>query len=111
MSSVYIIQGSSNNQFFFNLTADNNEKILTSETYKDKESAKGGIQSVRINSQIDERYSRKTSVDGKWYFTLAAANKEIIGKSEIYSSQPAMENGIASVKHNGLISPVIDKSQ
>jgi uncharacterized protein len=111
MSSAYVIQKSTNNQFFFNLTANNNEKILTSETYKDKESAKEGIQSVRVNSPIDERYSRKTSVDNKCYFTLSAVNKEIIGKSETYSSPQAMENGIASVKLNGPIAPVIDKSQ
>ena len=111
MSSAYIIKSAVNNQFYFNLTADNNEIILTSETYKDRDSAVDGIQSVRTNSQIDARYIKKTAVDGKSFFILVAANKEPIGKSETYSSTAAMENGIASVKRNGPIAPIKDQAK
>jgi uncharacterized protein len=110
MASAYILRKATDNQFYFNLTADNNEIILTSETYKEKESAKDGIESVRKSSQIDSRYVRKTAADGKEYFVLIAANNEQIGKSETYSSHEAMENGIASVKRNGLSAPIIDKA-
>jgi uncharacterized protein YegP (UPF0339 family) len=34
------------------------------------------------------------------YFVLKAANGQIIGSSEMYSSASAIENGIASVKAN-----------
>jgi uncharacterized protein YegP (UPF0339 family) len=110
MSSAYIIRKTAQNQYYFNLTAENNEKILTSEMYNHKESAMDGIQSVRINSPLDERYIRKTAVDGKPYFVLIAENRETIGKSETYSSRDAMENGITSVKRNGPKAPVVDQS-
>ncbi len=110
MPAAYVIRKATNGQFYFNLTAENNEKILTSEMYSDKAGANNGIASVRINSPMDARYQRKTSSDGKPYFLLVAANLEIIGRSETYSSPAAMENGISSVKRNGPTAPVRDDS-
>jgi uncharacterized protein YegP (UPF0339 family) len=47
MPAQYNLRKSTNNQYYFNLTAENNEKILASEMYWSKDSAEGGIQSVR----------------------------------------------------------------
>jgi uncharacterized protein YegP (UPF0339 family) len=44
------------------------------------------------------------------YFVLKAANGEIIGKSETYSSEPACKNGIMSVKKSALIANVEDQT-
>lgn len=68
---------------------------------KTKSGANYGIESVKKNSVLDERYDRRESKKGEPYFVLLAANKQIIGQSELYSSAAAMENGIASVKKNG----------
>lgn len=100
MAGKYELKKSSNGQFFFNLKAGNGEKILTSEMYKTKSSAEGGIESVRKNAPTDGRYERKTSTGGQPYFVLKAANGEPLGRSETYSSTSAMENGIESVKKN-----------
>ncbi len=110
MPAAYVIHKATNGQFYFNLTAENNEKILTSEMYRDKSGAQNGIASVRINSPIDTRYQRKTSTDGRPYFLLVAANLEIIGRSETYSSSAAMENGIAAVKRSGPGAPIRDEA-
>jgi uncharacterized protein YegP (UPF0339 family) len=61
---------------------------------------KNGIESVRKNSQDDGQFERKTAKDGSPFFTLNATNGQVIGKSEMYSSNEAMENGITSVKKN-----------
>ena len=111
MPGPYVLQLSQNKQFYFNLRAGNNEIILTSETYTTKSAAQNGIQSVRRNSPSDERYKRRTSSDGKHYFVLVALNNEVIGTSELYSLQQAMENGIQSVKENGPTAEVIDRTQ
>ena|SRR5581483_1507936 len=100
MASKYELRKSTNGQFYFNLKAGNGEKILTSETYKTKSGAEGGIESVRKNAPTDSLYERKTSTSGQPYFVLKAANGEQIGRSETYSSTSAMENGIESVKKN-----------
>ena len=44
------------------------------------------------------------------YFVLKAANGEIIGKSESYSSEAACKNGIMSVKKNAFIANVEDQT-
>jgi uncharacterized protein YegP (UPF0339 family) len=101
MAAKYDLKKTSDGQYMFNLKAANGEVILTSERYKAKSGAQNGIESVRENSPKDERYDRRTASDGFPYFVLKAANGEIIGKSEMYSSTGAMENGIDSVKNNG----------
>ncbi len=110
MPAAYILRKATDGQFYFNLTAENNQKILASETYKQKSNAQNGIESVRANSPLDDRYQRKTAADGKPYFVLVAANNQTIGRSETYSSAQAMENGIASVKRNGPGAPIKDET-
>ena len=39
-------------------------------------------------------FQLKTAKDGQTYFTLTAGNGEVIGKSEMYSSKAAAENGV-----------------
>ncbi|RAP59661.1 YegP family protein [Oleiagrimonas sp. MCCC 1A03011] len=110
MAGWYELKKSSDGQYMFNLRAGNNEVILTSERYTAKSSAENGIASVQTNSPKDERYDRRTASDGSPYFVLKAANGEVIGKSEMYSSTSACENGIASVKTNGPTKDVRDKT-
>ncbi|MBC7702433.1 MAG: YegP family protein [Rhodoferax sp.] len=100
MAGYFEVKSAAGGQFMFNLKAGNHEVILTSERYVAKVSALSGIASVKVNAPTDSRYERKTASDTSPYFVLKAANGEVIGKSEMYSSTSAMENGIASVKAN-----------
>lgn len=110
MAGKFILKKSSNGQFHFNLKAGNGEIILTSETYVAKQGALNGIASVRENAPLDERYERKTASNGSPYFILKAANGETLGKSEMYSSTAARDNGIASVKTNAPTASVEDQT-
>lgn len=87
------------NEFRFNLKARNGQIILSSEGYKVKGSCEKGIESVRKNSQVDERFERKETGTG-YRFNLKATNGQVIGTSEVYISLAAMEKGILSVKTN-----------
>ena len=92
----------SKEQYMFNLKAANNEIILTSELYKTKESALGGIESVKKNSASDANFERKTAKDGSHYFSLKSKdNAQTLGRSEMYKTAASMENGIKSVIANG----------
>jgi uncharacterized protein YegP (UPF0339 family) len=108
MAAHYLLR--KHTQYHFALKASNNETILTSETYEAKVGALNGIESVKRNSPDEGRYSRLTSKDNKPYFVLKAANGEIIGTSETYSSTAAREAGIASCKVNGSSAPTVDNS-
>ncbi|MDR6159512.1 uncharacterized protein YegP (UPF0339 family) [Chryseobacterium sp. SLBN-27] len=106
----FIITQRVNNEYQFNLKAGNGEIILTSEGYVQKASCHKGIESVKVNSQDDSRYDRRTAVNGKDYFVLKARNGEIIGKSQLYSTRSEMENGIASVKFNAPTAEIVDQT-
>lgn len=101
MSGWFELSKSSDGQFRFVLKAGNGEIILTSELYTTKGAAENGIASVQVNSPLDERYEKKDSVNGKFYFNLKAANHQVIGTSQMYASAQSRETGITSVKNNG----------
>lgn len=110
MSAKFVLTKSSNGQFHFHLQAANGEPILQSEMYTSKSSAENGVASVRTNAPLDERYERKNAKNGQPMFNLKAANHEIIGTSETYSSAAARDQGIASVKANAPKAPLDDKT-
>jgi uncharacterized protein YegP (UPF0339 family) len=98
MAGSFKISQSKDGKFFFALVAENGQTVLTSQMYSAKQSAKDGIESVKKNAGDEARYERKQSKRGAPFFVLKAANAQVIGTSEEYSSAKAMEDGIASVK-------------
>jgi uncharacterized protein len=98
--SKFIIKKATSGEFYFNLKAGNGEIILTSEMYKARDSAVNGIASVKKNATDPSRFEPKLSTGNKHYFVLKAGNHEVIGKSEMYNSEDALNNGIKSVKDN-----------
>ncbi len=102
----FLIKRRQNQEYQFALIADNGQVILLSEGYTTKTACENGIQSVKINSQDDTHFERRTSSNGKYYFNLKATNGQIIGTSEMYASEAGRENGINSVKRNSITSVV-----
>ena len=111
MSGKFVIDKAKNGQFYFNLRAGNGEPILQSELYVTRASAEHGIESVKKNAPLDERYDRKENTKGEPMFTLKAGNHEVIGVSESYSSAAARDNGIESVKKNAPDATVQDNTK
>jgi uncharacterized protein YegP (UPF0339 family) len=100
MAGKFTLRKTDKGNFVFNLKASNGQVILTSQPYSDRRSALNGIESVRKNAGDDGRIERRTSSDGSPYFVIKAANTQIVGQSEMYSTKASMENGIASVVRN-----------
>ena len=84
----------------FNLKAENHQVILTSQVYEQKQSALDGIASVQANGPFSKNFEHLSSTAAEPYFVLKAQNGEIIGTSQMYSTQAAAEIGIASVQVN-----------
>lgn len=104
-----IFQSSKNDQYYFRLKAAGNwEIILGSEGYTTKSSCQSGIESVKENSSLNERYERLEASNGEHYFNLKARNGEVIGTSETYTRIQGMENGIRSVMKNAPDAIIID---
>ena len=111
MAGKFELNKSANGQFYFRLKAGNGEIILSSEQYKAKVDAEGGIAAAKVNAADDARFERKTSTAGEPYFVLRAANGQSLGRSEMYSSAAGMEKGIASVMANAPTAAVNDISE
>ena len=97
---TFLVSKRKNDEFQFVLKAGNGQIILASEGYSTKAACENGIESVRKNSQEDERFDKLEAKNGNPYFNLKASNGQIIGTSEMYESIAARDNGIESVKNN-----------
>ena len=110
MNATFEIKRAADGKYMFNLKSANDQVILTSQTYESKENVLTGIASVKQNATLDERYEEKSGTDGHPYFVLIAGNRQVIGRSQMYSSVEALRKGIASVKKNAPIAETIDLS-
>lgn len=97
-------------EFRFRLKAGNGQIILASEGYKQRSGVDNGVESVRTNAPDDGRYERKETKSGQYRFNLKAANGQVIGTSENYTTSAACENGIESVKKNAPDAAVSDET-
>lgn len=96
--------------YHFVLKAPNHETILNSENYTTDRAARDGIESVRINGVLSERFEKRISQANEPYFVLKAANGKIIGVSEMYSSDNACEHGIKAVMKYAAQAGLVDKT-
>jgi uncharacterized protein len=100
MSGTFEIKKAKDGEFYFHLKATNGQIILASEMYVAKSSAENGIESVKKNASADSNYERKDTKNGQYMFNLKAANHQVIGTSETYTTTSARDGGIESVKAN-----------
>lgn len=106
MAGWFELGKSSDGQFRFVLKEGNGRTLLSSELYKEKASARGGIESVQKNCGNDARYEKKTASNGKFHFNLKASNGQVIGTSPMYATEADRDNGIAAVKAAGVSTEV-----
>lgn len=95
-------------EFRFRLKAGNGQTILASEGYTTKAARDNGIESVRNNATDENRYANGVSTSSQPYFNLTATNGQVIGKSEMYESESARDNGIQSVMKNAPEAKVVE---
>ncbi len=111
MKGYYEIKKTDGGKFHFTLNAGNHEVILSSQLYAEKANAESGIESIRSHGTHDARYERKLSAKGEPYFSLKAANGQLIGTSEMYGSEASRDDGIRSVINNCPTPTVKDLSE
>lgn len=107
--ATFQIKTGADSQYYFHLrSSGNHEVVLIGEGYTTKAMCEWGIQSVKENSTDEARYSRQESTNGKHYFTLKAANGEVVGMSEMYESTASRDHGIEVVKSEAATAVVED---
>jgi len=111
MAGYYELKKAKNGEYFFNLLAGNGQGILKSEMYSSKSAALNGIASVQSNCGEAGQFECKTSNNGKAYFVLKAKNHQVIGQSQMYESESGCDNGMESVKTNGVSTEIKDLTE
>ena len=109
--------------FSFNLVADNNEVIATSEVYTSKAACIKGIESVQYNAPLapvedqtvpdyesegNPKFAVFKDKDGQFRFHLQAENGEIIAASEGYKAKDSCLKGIESVRTNAFTADIVE---
>lgn len=87
-------------KFRFRLLAGNQQPILASEGYNSKKACQVGISSVKKNAARKDRFVVNKARNGKVYFNLVAANKEVVGTSQMYKTRDTLRKGRDSVMRN-----------
>ena len=105
----FVVTVRKNGEFQFNLKATNGQVILTSEGYNTKAACMNGIESVKKNGPLAERYEIKVAKNGKPFFNLKASNGQVIGASQMYASEETLKKGVASVAKNAPEAPVVEE--
>lgn len=101
MAGKYVLHPAGDAQFHWDLKGVNSRTILSSQLYASKANAEAGIKSCRTNSGDEKHYEKLVGKDSSPYFVLKAANGEIIGTSQMYSSESSRDHGISSCVENG----------
>ncbi|TIC83108.1 YegP family protein [Crenobacter intestini] len=97
MSGKFEISASSNGKFLFNLKARNGQVILTSQLFDSLHHAVEAAQALQQDNKLADRIHRKVSTAGEPYFSIHGDGDKVIARSQMYSSNTAMEKGIDSV--------------
>lgn len=105
----FVVSTRKNGEFQFNLLASNGQVILSSEGYATKAACMNGVESVKKNAVSEDRFEIKTAKSGKPFFNLKASNGQVIGSSQMYSSEATMKAGIASVMKNAPDAEVVEE--
>lgn len=85
---------------YFRLRAKNGETILQSQAYARPANCMKGIAAVKKSAANRSTFEQRTSVDGRYYFVVKAANSKVVGASQMYASPESVEAGIESVSGN-----------
>ncbi len=87
-----------NNEHYFRLINGEGEVLLSSEGYTQKDNLLNGIESVKKNIALPDKYEMKTAANGKHYFNLKAANGQIISSSAKWDSPEIRDTWMKKMK-------------
>lgn len=83
------------------LKAADAQTLLDTGGYRDRDAAEEAMALLRENCVREERFVRRIDSSGKNYFKLRAANSEVIARSHLYDSEPALEKAIETIMRVG----------
>jgi len=99
-------KSSATEPFSFAFLDNDGKTVVRSENYKARDSAMGGISSVKKNCRDDAHYELKQSSNDKYYFNLKSSNGQIVATSVMFDSDARRAEMIALLKNAAESAPV-----
>ncbi|HHB79249.1 MAG TPA: DUF1508 domain-containing protein, partial [Saprospiraceae bacterium] len=90
---IRLYQKTEDNLFYFQFLTKDDQLILDSQGYQSKDGRNNGVNSVKTNAAIAERYETH-SEGGQYYFILKAANQQEIARSPMFASEEEMADAM-----------------
>lgn len=94
----FVITKQLTGEYQFNLKTGNEEILLTGDGFPSKSNCRHVIETVQQHAAEEDKYDLRTSTNGKYFFTLEAANGQTIAVSKMYETEASRNNGIVFVK-------------
>ena len=86
------------NKYCFKLKAISGKVLLTSISFQDKKEASKNSNFFKKIGPKNLSFERKTNFEGKFLYNLKNEHGNLIGQSQLYSSEAGLENGITNLK-------------
>lgn len=94
----FLIGKKPDGSYYFSLKASDGQVILTSESFESIDAVKSTIEAVKNLSLFEDRYEKRASSDGKYYFSLKTTDGRLLGSSGMFDTAAYRNNGIEAVK-------------
>ncbi|HFB99617.1 MAG TPA: DUF1508 domain-containing protein [Phaeodactylibacter sp.] len=93
-----VFQGKKDKKFYFRFKNNKGDIVLTSQGYSTKRTCMNGIESVRKNSQVAERFAPTVARNGKHLFNIVARNGQVVATSAKWDAKRQCTTNMTSVK-------------
>lgn len=93
-----VFQSTKDKKFFFRLRNNKGDIVMKSQGYSTKRTCMNGIESVRKNSQVAERFDAKVARNGKNFFNIVARNGQVVATSSRWDVKRSCSSNMTSVR-------------
>ena len=93
-----IFQSKKDKKHYFRLKNNSGDVVLKSQGYSTKRTCMNGIQSVKKNTQVAERFAPQQTKSGKQWFNVVARNGQVVATSQRWDNARKCKSQITSVK-------------
>ncbi len=108
MPATFELKSNDNNAFYFDYVDKNDDIILMSGDYPNKDDAEKAIGDVRVGSLMSHQLAAGKANDGKSFFVIKDAGGDVLVKSILFASQMLFDNALHSVKDNACVAEIKD---
>lgn len=107
MSAEFVLNRAAIGGAIFSYRDSSGRVILVSQRYDTTGAARAGIESIRANCAVDDRYERHMARSGHPYFNLKTADGEIVCTSVMFAAPQERHAAIEEMQRSAAAAPIV----